>query len=102
MNLKNFKTYNLAREYYLGCSKLELKGAIRDQLSRASLSIVLNIAEATGKPTMKDQRKFFGTALGSLRDSKAMYGRRACNPEGAASWMRAAVQAILDLIEHRE
>jgi four helix bundle protein len=77
--LKNFKTYNLAVELHKSCQKLKVIGCARDQLSRASLSVVLNIAEATGKPTRRDQNKFYAIALGSLRET----------------------QALLDVLEHR-
>ena len=48
------------------------------QFHRASLSIVLNLAEGSAKPTAKDRRKFYRIGLGSLRE----------------------VQAILDIIGH--
>jgi four helix bundle protein len=46
--------------------------AIRDQLERASLSIVLNLAEGAAKPTVKDKRKFYSTAYGSIREVQAI------------------------------
>lgn len=44
---------------------------LRDQLLRASSSVVLNIAEGSAKPTFADRRKFYAIALGSLRESMA-------------------------------
>ena len=38
---------------------------VRNQLGRASLSIMLNIAEGSGKFTDKDRRNFYVTARGS-------------------------------------
>jgi four helix bundle protein len=38
---------------------------IRNQLGRASLSIMLNIAEGSGKFSDKDRRNFYVTARGS-------------------------------------
>src|SRR5438105_1194469 len=70
--LQNFRTYQLALKLYEGCEKIRATHAIKDQLSRASLSIVLNIAEGTGKPSPKDQRRFYGIALGSLRETQAI------------------------------
>ena len=46
--------------------------ALRDQFERASLSIVLNLAEGSGKPTTKDRRKFYAIAMGSLRETQAL------------------------------
>jgi len=35
-------------------------------------SIPLNLAEGRGKPTVKDQKKFFSIAFGSLRECQAI------------------------------
>jgi four helix bundle protein len=42
-----------------------------DQLKRSSLSVVLNIAEASGKISPKDKRKHFAIARGSALESFA-------------------------------
>jgi four helix bundle protein len=43
-----------------------------DQLSRASTSIVLNIAEGAGKYHKPDKRRFYLTAAGSATESAAV------------------------------
>ncbi|MDP4609820.1 MAG: four helix bundle protein [Opitutales bacterium] len=49
-----------------------LKGlAVRDQMDRASTSIVLNIAEGNGKFTSKDRCRFFDIARGSALECAA-------------------------------
>ena len=45
---------------------------LRDQLERASLSVVLNIAEGAGRQSLPDRRKFFTIAMGSLLESGAI------------------------------
>jgi len=75
--MKNFRTYQLALDFYKQSKQLKLKGAIRDQYERASLSVVLNLAEGSAKPTRKDRRKFYFIAFGSIKE----------------------IQAILDIIE---
>ena len=45
---------------------------IMDQLERASLSIVLNIAKGCGKPTSKENSRFFSIARGSAMECGAV------------------------------
>lgn len=45
---------------------------LKDQLKRASSSIVLNLAEGSAKPTEKDRKKFYSIALGSYRETQAI------------------------------
>jgi four helix bundle protein len=47
-------------------------GALRDQLDRASSSIVLNIAEGTGRRSSRDKAHFFAIARGSAAESAAI------------------------------
>ena len=68
----NFLAYELALKLYAQCEAIKAKHYISDQLNRAALSVVLNLAEATGKPTKPEQRRFFSIALGSLRETQAL------------------------------
>lgn len=43
-----------------------------DQLGRASLSVVLNIAEGAGKVAAADKRRYYLTARGSATESAAL------------------------------
>lgn len=72
--IKGFQTYELAVQLYRQCERIKARPHLRDQLSRASLSIVLNVAEGSGKPTPKEQRRFYSIALGSLRETQAILG----------------------------
>ena len=78
--MKNFRTYELAVQFYKQSQSLKLKGAIRDQFARATLSIPLNLAEGSAKPSSKERRKFYRIALGSIRE----------------------VQCILDIVGNKE
>ena len=70
--MKNFRTFKLAVEFYHQSRVLHLRGSTRDQFMRASQSIALNLAEGRGKPTVKDQKRFFSIAMGSLRECQAI------------------------------
>jgi four helix bundle protein len=45
---------------------------LADQLTRASTSIVLNLAEGAGKHSKPDKRRFYVTARGSATESAAL------------------------------
>src|SRR3990170_4172239 len=45
---------------------------LADQFSRASLSIVLNLAEGAGKHSRPDKRRYYLTARGSATESAAL------------------------------
>ena len=69
---KNFRTYIIAVEFYKQAQKLRLPRHLKDQLDRASSSIVLNLTEGSARHTKADQKKFFCIAFGSLRESQAV------------------------------
>ncbi|HEY6726712.1 MAG TPA: four helix bundle protein [Polyangiaceae bacterium] len=48
------------------------RGHLSDQFTRASLSIVLNIAEGAGKHSKLDKRRYYLTARGSATESAAL------------------------------
>ena len=48
------------------------RGHLADQLTRASISIALNIAEGAGKRSRLDKRRYYLTARGSATESAAL------------------------------
>ena len=70
--MKNFRTYQIAVEFYRLAEKLTLPRHLKDQLSRASSSIALNLAEGRGRFGTKDQKRFYHIAFGSLRECQAI------------------------------
>jgi four helix bundle protein len=70
--LQNFRTYHVACEFYRECKAVKLSPSLRDQLTRATESIVLTLAEGSAKPTAKDRTRFYSMSLGSFRESQAI------------------------------
>lgn len=68
--------YNKAKDYNHRISKLllikKLDRSTKDQLRRASLSIMLNIAEGAGRFTNKDKRNFYVISRGSVFECVAL------------------------------
>ena len=70
--MRNFRTYSLAVEFYRLCSTLTLPRHLKEQLFRAAQSIALNLCEGRGRPTVKDQVRFFHIAMGSVRECQGI------------------------------
>lgn len=68
MEKTGFIALDLASELYQKCETLKLRNPIRDQLLRASLSIALNITEGSGRISLKEKKRFYSIAMGSLRE----------------------------------
>ena len=66
--MKNFRTYELAIEFFKSCQSLKLSVIAKDQFDRALLSVLLNLAEGSAKPTSRDRKRYYSIALGSLRE----------------------------------
>ena len=73
-NLEVYKKAYSANQtvYRLLKGNKSIPGYARDQLGRASLSIMLNIAEGSAKFSNKDRRNFYVTARGSTFECAAL------------------------------
>ncbi|TSC91842.1 MAG: hypothetical protein CEN92_197 [Candidatus Berkelbacteria bacterium Licking1014_96] len=72
----NFRTYRSAKNLHIKLLKVvnEFDNAyyyLSSQLKRASLSVVLNIAEGSGKDSDKDFRRYIQNSLGSINEVAA-------------------------------
>src|SRR5262249_25843255 len=75
LDAEKLDCYRLAVEFQsLAVRLLPKRGCpgLRDQLDRASVSIVLNIAEGAGRFSPPDKARFYGIARGSATDSAAI------------------------------
>jgi len=70
---EKLKVYQLALKFnsfaHKICSRLEPRSDIKNQLDRASNSIVLNMAEGNGKYSKKDRCRYFDISFGSSLES---------------------------------
>jgi len=67
--------YQVALELHSLCSTLVASFAnriVKDQLERASLSVVLNIAEGGGRRSRRDKARFYTIARGSATEVAAL------------------------------
>ena len=77
MNYRNLDVYQKSVRFLPLASQLADKlpsqyADLADQVRRASLSIVLNIAEGSGKTSGPDQRRFYAMARGSAMECGAI------------------------------
>jgi four helix bundle protein len=66
--------YELALELQVLCAALipAQHRVLQDQLERASLSVVCNIAEGAGRRSRKDKRRMYAIARGSATETAAI------------------------------
>ena len=72
---ESLDVYQLALKFHLGVmTLLPNRGSptLRDQIERASISIILNIAEGAGRRTTPDRRRYFVIAQGSVYECAAV------------------------------
>ncbi|KAF5036339.1 23S rRNA-intervening sequence protein [anaerobic digester metagenome] len=68
---KKAKTFHKKIKAFIGDTKLELY--VKDQLGRASFSVILNIAEGSSRFSKPDRKHFFVVARGSLFECVAYW-----------------------------
>lgn len=75
LDAEKLDVYRLALEFQQVASGCRLRGQadLRCQLERASMSIVLNIAEGVGRRLPADKARFYGIARGSAMESAAAF-----------------------------
>lgn len=75
-DFERFPVYIKSEEFYAKVlrvsSNSKIDKNIKDQLKRASLSIVLNIAEGAGKYSKNDKKNFYIVAKGSVNECVAI------------------------------
>ncbi len=75
-DFRNLEVYKKAKEFHYACLAVldtaKPANFVKDQLGRASMSIVLNIAEGSGKFSNADRRNFYVIARASVFECVAV------------------------------
>jgi len=75
-DFQKLEIYKKAKVFHLNCKGLilskKLDSYVKDQLGRASFSIVLNIAEGSGKFSKPDRKNYFVTSRSSVFECVAV------------------------------
>jgi four helix bundle protein len=74
LDAERLDVYRVALEFQALASGLVPKGlaSLRDQLERASVSVILNVAEGAGRRSQADKRRFYSIARGSAMECAAV------------------------------
>jgi four helix bundle protein len=67
-----FRSYQVAGQVFKQFRTLQLPAYLKDQGLRAASSIVLNLAEGSGKDSPADRRRFYQIAMGSTRELQSI------------------------------
>ncbi len=95
--------YDVALELQVLCGTLAPAGhrVLQDQLERASLSVVCNIAEGAGRRSRKDKRRMYAMARGSAAETAAIVDvlrLRRLAPEGQCRSARSLALRVVQLL----
>lgn len=75
-NFQKLDVYKKSKAFHLACKHIMLNNNldryVKDQLGRASFSVVLNVAEGSGKFSKPDRRNYFVTSRGSVFECVAI------------------------------
>jgi len=100
LDANRLHVYHVALELHCLCSTLvaTLNRIVKDQLERASLSVVLNIAEAGGRRSRRDKARYYAIARGSATEVAALLDvlslRRLASPAAIRSARRLAIRVV--------
>jgi four helix bundle protein len=100
LDASKLHVYGVALELHALCATLvaPLTRIVRDQLERASLSIVLNVAEAGGRHSRRDKARYYTIARGSTTEVAALLDvlqlRRLAPPAAIRSGRRLAIRIV--------
>jgi len=72
---------------------------LRDQLERATLSVVLNLAEGAGRRSRRDKARFYTIARGSAMESAALIDVLVARQIASAEAAKEAKELVIRVIQ---
>jgi four helix bundle protein len=100
LDANRLHVYRVALELHCHCSTLvaTLNRIVKDQLERASLSVVLNVAEAGGRRSRRDKARYYAIARGSATETAALLDvlalRHLASPAAVRTGRRLAIRIV--------
>ncbi len=70
--MKNFRSLELAIEFFEAIEKAPFQGHLRDQIYRASSSISLNLSEGNAKRSVREKKRFYQMSYASLKECQTL------------------------------
>jgi four helix bundle protein len=70
VSVKTFRTLDLAIKFYEKVEAQKISGHLRDQILRAAFSVSLNLSEGNAKRSVKEKKRFYQIAYGSIQECK--------------------------------
>lgn len=103
LDAEKLDVYRVALQAQAQASALvpEDRRVLRDQLERASLSVVLNIAEGAGRRSRKDKARHYAIARGSAMECAAaidVIARRKLADETACGTVRVLYVRVVQML----
>ena len=103
LDAERLEVYHLALELHVLAAQLVpvQNRVLRDQLERASLSAVLNLAEGAGRRSVREKRRFYTIARGSATECAAavdVLRLRRLAPEGACASARGLALRVVQML----
>jgi four helix bundle protein len=103
LDVERLEVFHVAVEFQAAAARLLPTGhaVLRDQLERASLSVVLNISEGAARRGRRDRARFFTTARGSASESAAvihLLSARALAPADECQKARALAVRVVQML----
>ena len=101
LDFEKLDCYQVALQFNALAARLVPRGhrELRDQLTRAALSISLNIAESAGRTSPADKARFFSIARGSAMECAAIIDVLASSGIAAIGLCREARRLLIRMVQ---